>query len=68
MVQQERDDVKRGYIKQSSGGSQFTLTNVVIDRIGFVLFAPLLTKKECRYFKQAGFRKKYYNFTSAQAK
>jgi len=42
------------------------LTNAVIDRIGFVSFAPLLTKKEGRYFKQAAFREKYYNLAFAQ--
>ena len=66
VVQQERDDVKRELYRITIRRLSSHVANAVIDRIGFVLFAPLLMKKEGRYVKQAGFRKNYYNFASAQ--
>lgn len=66
VVQQERDDVKRELYWIPVQRLSSHVANAVIDRIGFVSLAPLLTKTEGRYFKQAGFRKNYYNFASAQ--
>ena len=66
MVQQERGDVKRELYRITIREFSSHVANAVIDRIGFVSLAPLLTKKEGRYFKQAGFREKYYNLAFAQ--